>query len=463
VEGPAIALVLLVVYIAAQVAVRNRPLTATGPLDVDEHLTYPAASQASSVFSLNALFGAYLGLFWLLGLPVLVGLALGSLGALAFLRSILRSSGKERFEDYLAELLNWERDGARLLLAGLVVLTQLAYVSSELLILRVVLANALALAPTHATIVTTAIALVAYFYVLRGGYVALFRADAVQSVFVVAMVAALLVSLRWSQLQSLASRLLPATLPYWEFPAVTPTARYGLHIVLGAVMGFSFLTASPDCWKRGFLVTRQPGRRPFLALVGASVLPFLVTIPLVLYSKPPARGPAMLLDAFPGLAANRVLLLVAVLGFIASALSALNGSLLLAAHMVLAGIKAHRETTLADFQWVFALCLLVFSSVFFLLVSLGNSYALGVLLIPSYAATAGLGFGTRGWRRLPATGVVLGLLILMQGAWLLYFCSDPARFATSSTEPVATIPVALMAFFIFALAGRLPAGKGSPA
>ncbi|KAA0254709.1 MAG: hypothetical protein EDX89_08420 [Acidobacteria bacterium] len=455
-EGFWVAVCLLGIYAAAQFAIRARPLAGTGPLDVDEGLTYPALSQAGSVFSLSALFGAYLGMYWLLGLPAIVGVAVGSLLALWFVRSVILRSGADRYDGFLCGTFLGGDASTKLVTNGLIVVTQLAYVASELLILRQLLLTGFHLAPKHATIVVTAVAVIGYYYVLRGGYVALFRADAVQALFVGLMVISLLVSARADSLSGVTTLFQLRHLGYWRFGGLPHTWAVLAHGLVGAVMGFSFLAASPDSWKRVFLVTRRASRRPFLVLLAASVAPFLVTLPLLLVMVPPKAGSIVLLDAFPGVRQHEGFLIMTLLGLIASTLSAFNGSVMAAAHLVVVSLRRSatdpRPTTLAHYHWTMAGALLVFSLVFFGLLRFGNAYALGIFLIGPFSAAAGLLLGTWGLRRQPPTAVLLVALVGCLGAWLSWLLREPHVLAASNTAQVETIPIGLLPFLItFAL------------
>jgi len=73
------------------------PLDEERPLDVDIGLPWPEAAQASSVFSLTALFGTYLSLAVLVGLSVLVGATFGSIGALIAIRRTVLNSPPSRY------------------------------------------------------------------------------------------------------------------------------------------------------------------------------------------------------------------------------------------------------------------------------------------------------------------------------------------------------------------------------
>src|ERR1051325_5792897 len=151
----------------------------TQPLNVDEGLPLPEAGQASTVFSLSALFGAYFGIASVLGLPALTGLAFGTVVGLFLVRYWIVRRPSQRFEDFLFVLFQGNEKNA-VVYAMLLSLVQCAYAGSELLILREVAKTALGLKSEQATLVAIGVAIIGYFYVLFGGYMAVFRTDVLQ-------------------------------------------------------------------------------------------------------------------------------------------------------------------------------------------------------------------------------------------------------------------------------------------
>src|SRR5256885_16617631 len=76
------------------------PVPVAHPLDVDE-VPFPAAGQASTVFSLTALFGAYYAMFVILGVYALIGVAAGSIAGLFLIRRAALDATETRYEAFL--------------------------------------------------------------------------------------------------------------------------------------------------------------------------------------------------------------------------------------------------------------------------------------------------------------------------------------------------------------------------
>jgi uncharacterized protein YneF (UPF0154 family) len=186
--GLIVAVVLGFSLLLVHFTLRSQPMKSTRPLDVDEDLPLPWLAQTSTVFSLTALFGGYFGVAVALGLPAVTGLAFGTVLGLFIVRhwinSTLRGTEHEpRFEDFLSRILMGHSSNRMvyvLALAG----CQCVFATSELLILRELARVALGLKSEQATLLAVALAILGYFYVLHGGYMALFRTDVVQLLLV---------------------------------------------------------------------------------------------------------------------------------------------------------------------------------------------------------------------------------------------------------------------------------------
>jgi Na+/proline symporter len=290
-SGPALAVLLICSLLLAHFSVRAQPLRRSRPLDVDAGLPLPEVSQASTVFSLTALFGAYFGIFVVLGLPALAGVGCGTVLSLFAIRHWISESDPNSFEEFLTRVFSdGNRNGVGL--AVLLSLIQCCFAASELLILREISRVLLNLQPHQATLMAVAIVLVGYFYVLFGGYIAVFRTDILQFVFVAAMALAFSVYVIAVGHSGLLEKLLPRP-GYWEFPLSAlkvPIVTYTYQFLIGVVMGFSFLAAAPDTWKRVFIVTklRSQTLMRFWLFVVVGMLPFIMLAPVV-FSMPPNR------------------------------------------------------------------------------------------------------------------------------------------------------------------------------
>jgi hypothetical protein len=134
--GIAVGLLLLLSLTVAHFFAGAEPLKITAPLDVEDGLPFPWIGHASSIFSLTALFGAYLTITIIVGLEALVGLALGSIAGLVFLRGVVLKSNAKSFELFLrSRKFSHDRPMDELFFV-LLALAQAGFAISELVILR---------------------------------------------------------------------------------------------------------------------------------------------------------------------------------------------------------------------------------------------------------------------------------------------------------------------------------------
>jgi hypothetical protein len=429
------------------------------PLDVDEGLPLPEAGQASTVFSLTALFGAYFGIALVLGLPALIGLAFGTVSGLFLIRYWIGQHKPERFEPFLFGLLEGKERNAAVY-ALVISLVQCAYAGSELLILREIAKSALGLKSEQATLVAIGVAIIGYFYVLFGGYMAVFRTDVLQFVLVglMAVVSGAFLFIRHPPI-GWTTRLLPRA-GYWEMPVIgSGKGLYVYHFAIAAVMGFGLLAASPDTWKRVFQVSRRRGRPSvrFLTFVGVGLAPYLVLLPFAITIGPIPDGPLSKgLVFLPSLSSNLVFV-AAALGLVASFLSSFDSALLASVHvgLMLQRKKARVETELSRFHWLMVAALFTVFFVFKALYHFGNAYLLGNFLMGTYAMIAGVQVGTRGAvSRLPEHSL-LWIVVLGFAGWLIYFVSVGGLPAVPTTYQLNTVPGGVLLFFLTALACQL--------
>lgn len=436
---------------------RVRPMPVERPLDVDEHLPLPEFGQASTVFSLTALFGAYFGIALVLGLPALIGLAFGTVLGLFLIHYWIEQHKPDRFETFLLGLLKGnERNAAVYFL--MISAVQCIYATSELLILRELAKAALGLKSEHATVLAIGVGIIGYFYVLLGGYLALFRTDVLQFVLVslLAIVSGALLLTR-SIPAGWVGRLLPRA-GYWEMPLVgTGAGLYVYHFIIAAVMGIGLLVASPDTWKRVFQVSRR-GSSPrvrFITFVGVGVMPYIVLLPFAITVGLLAEGGAARRSVvFSARAPSNLLFVAAALGLIASFLSAFNSALLASVHLglMLVRKKVGMRREMSRFYWFMSVALLV---IFFLFKALplltGNAYLLGNFLLGAYALLAGVQIGTRGAvSRLPEHSL-LPLLAFGLAIWSVYFVSAGGLPEVPSLNQVNMVPAGVLLFFVAAL------------
>jgi hypothetical protein len=456
--GLLVAILLISSLLLVHFSIRAQPMPKTRPLDVDEGLPLPEAGQASTVFSLSGLFGAYFGIASVLGLPALAGLAFGTVIALFAIRYWIVSRQPNRFESFLFGLLEGNERNA-VVYALLLSLVQCAFAGSELLILREVAKTALGLKSEQATLVAIGVAIIGYFYILLGGYVALFRTDVLQFLMVGMMTlvsgAFLLIRhppIAWS------ARLLPRP-GYWEVPFVgSGRGVYVYHFVIAAVMGFGCLAASPDTWKRVFQVSKRKSRSKFrfLTFAGVGIAPYLVLFPFVIAIGPIPDGPLKQgLIFLPALSSN-LLFVAAALGLVASFLSSFDGALLASVHvgLMLQRKKAKAERELSRFHWLMVAALFTVFFIFKALYHSGNVYLLANFLMGAYALIGGIHLGTRGAvARLPENSL-LWIVVIGSAAWLIYFVqAGPPEIPT--TYQLNTVPSGVLLFLLTAATCQL--------
>jgi hypothetical protein len=445
-SGLAVAVLLMSSLLLAHFSIRAQPMRRSKPLDVDNGLPLPEVSQASTVFSLTALFGAYLGIFVVLGLPALGGVACGTVLSLFTIRYWIRELNPASFEQFLMRVFNLgSRNGV--VLAILLSLIQCSFAASELLILREISRVLLGLQPHQATLVAVAIGLIGYFYVLFGGYVAVFRTDILQFVFVAAMALAFSAYAIATRHSSILENLLPRV-GYWEPPFPTfniPLVTYVYQFLIGLVMGFAFLAAAPDSWKRVFIVTKlRPDTLPrFWLFVVVGLLPFIMLAPVVISIPPIPDGILDTSRIYLTVPVDRYLFVIAALGLTCTFLSSFNSAVIISAHVGLI-LSRTRERVQAEsdrYNWLLVSVLLTCFFIFQAFLSLGNPYLLGNLLLGPYTLAAGIQAGS--WARpdhLPEDSV-LWLVIAAMCCWTIYvgYAIETPRVAT--TYQFNTVPV----------------------
>jgi hypothetical protein len=450
-SGLAVAVLLISSLLLAHFSIRAQPMRRSKPLDVDSGLPLPEVSQASTVFSLTALFGAYFGIFVVLGLPALGGVACGTVLSLFTIRYWIRSLNPRSFEEFLLRVFNsGNRNGV--VLAVLLSLIQCSFAASELLILREISRVLLGLQPHQATLVAVAIGLIGYFYVLVGGYVAVFRTDILQFVFVAAMALAFSAYAITTGDAGSLEKLWPRV-GYWEFPISTfdiPLITYPYQFLIGLVMGFAFLAAAPDTWKRVFIVTklRSDTLPRFGLFIGVGLLPFIMLAPVV-FSMPPI--PDGILDTsriYLTVPVDRSLFVIASLGLTCTFLSAFNSAVIISAHvgLILGRMQKRARIESDRYNWLLVSVLLTSFFIFQAFLSLGNPYLLGNLLLGPYTLAAGIQVGS--WarpHRLPE-GSVLWIAIAAMSCWAVYvgYAIKTPRVAT--TYQFNTVPVGVSIF-----------------
>jgi hypothetical protein len=457
--GIVVAAILLASLLLVHFSIRSRPIQAGRPLDVDFGLPLPEVAQASTVFSLTALFGAYLGIYMLVGLSGLAGLACGTVLGLFLIRRWVAAHGDERFEQFLARVFGSQGSNSAVLALS-VTGVQFAFATSELLILRELARLALGVRPEQATLFTIGVGLIGYFYVLFGGYLAVFRTDVLQFVMVATMAIVFSVSLPPGTFSAGWIARVPGHPGYWSLLAGAPRiAVHAYHFGIALVMGVGFLAASPDAWKRVFLVVRikKQTRFRFLVFVLVGIAPFLAMIPFALAAPPLADGVVDTRTLFSGMFARDVLFVAAALGLIASVLSAFNSALVVGVHCSLMFQRARKSVAaeIGRFHWTLAAGLLVVFSLFHSFRELGNPYLLANLLLGAYAIVAGVQVATGGVTARLKPDALIWIVVPGAFAWFLYFLAEVEQPRVPTTYEINTVPGGVLLFFMTLLACRL--------
>jgi Na+/proline symporter len=455
--GLFIAVLLIASLLLVHFSMRARPMARECPLDVDEGLPLPEAGQASSVFSLTALFGAYFGIYLVLGLPALAGLACGTVLGLALIRHWIRTRSAATFEGFLLEILQGKPGNATAFGLALAAV-QCAFAGSELLILREITRVALGLRSDHATILVIGLAIIGYFYVLFGGYMAVFRTDVLQFAMVAAMAVALgIVAFRLEIPAGWTARLAPRP-GYWELPVLGGGWwLYAYHFFVGTVMGLGFLAASPDTWKRVFIVTKLRGRTRFWIFLIVGVTPFLLLLLLGIPTAPIPNGAVNAGQMFSAMLTSELLFVAASLGLVASFLSSFDSALLAAVQvgLILQRKKAPVEFESARFHWLMVTGLLTICLLFAALIHIGNPYLLANLLLGAYAIVAGVEIGSVGLLEGLPENSVLWILVVGFVGWFLYFVSNMGLPSVATTYQINTVPGGVLLCLLVAFACQL--------
>lgn len=456
-----IAVVLMACLLLVHYSVRAQPISARYPLDVDRGLPLPEVGQASTVFSLTALFGAYLGIYLMLGVPALAGLACGTVLGLFAIRSWVHKHRSRTFEEFISSMLSGPgRNGE--VFAVMVLLAQCAYAASELLILRETSRLALGMRADYAMLFAVSTGIIGYFYVLFGGYMAVYRTDIAQFVLVASMALAFGVYLTLtSSPLALSAGLWPRT-GYWDltlFGPVNGLGRYVYHFAIGAIMGFGLFGAAPDAWKRVFVVTRL--RRNTLArfaiFAGVGIAPFLALIPFGYVLRHVPNGTISLQHALPNSPAHDALFIAASLGLIACFLSSFNSALLASVHIGLLTQRSRQrvDVELPRFHWLMAIMFSIIFCIFIILCAFDNPYLLGNLLLGLYAIIAGIQAGTAASPGKLPENSILWISVVGFVLWFLCFVSAVGLPTVPTTYEVNTVPFGALLFIAVALICRL--------
>ncbi len=450
---------------------RARALQRARPLDEDR-LPFPALGQASTMFSLTSLFGACFGMFLVLGVYAIAGIAAGTIVGLLLVRTLIASSAKT-YEGAVYERLRRLPHPA--VFAGPLIGVQLAFAVSELLLLHSVFLSGLGMLPLYAILFTACVAIIGYSYCLIGGYGAVYRTDIVQFVVITIMclvlIAYMATTVTTTTFAASLSLRLQAHHPGHWFADSIPSIflQRSFDLVVGFLLGITFILSSPDAWKRVFIVSRKhPTKRSVALLAAAGALPFVLITPVVLAARPSVYGDLDPMFLVRDLSVNGMVFAFLILGMIACFLSAFNSALISATHLavLVARNRAAASDELVRYRYIIAVNFAVIIVLFIATIGFGNPYALGNLLIAPYGIAGALIAATRGATvparpRFIAWVWALGLL-----AWTLCLIPHAHILAFATTKQANTIPwamaISLLAFVavVISTRGRRAIGLG---
>jgi len=444
---------LIATLLLVHFSTRAAPMPSTRPLDVDEVL-FPALGQASTVFSLTALFGAYYGMFLVLGTYAIGGVAAGSIAALVMIRRAALEAEEKRYESFLYNRMSKFTDPEAL--TGPIGVVQLLFAVSELVILRAVLVVAFSIPDIYATVTVMLIATIGYTYCLLGGYNAVFRTDVVQLVTIIVMCFVLIGQLIAHGTDVAApaviSRLLGVHPGFWYADALpSRTFSHVLDFAIGFPMGLMFLLASPDTWKRVFIVSkRDPHVRSLFVLFAAGAFPFLLIAPLVITAPALKPGPINPLFILENASTNAVVMGCTLLGLTGSFLSAFNSAFISASHIGI--LQARRWTTTVDeivrFRYVAGVLFVALSALALLLLRSPNPYSLANVLHGPYAIAGATVLGLRGGKKKVSTRFLMAVWSIAVLLWSAYLSAKFDTWYVATTEEANTIPLGVLLFLL---------------
>ncbi len=434
---------------------RTEKLRSKSPLDVDDGIPFPEAGQASSVFSLTALFGPYLVMALLLGIASLLGLAVGSVVGLIFVYKTIKNSKTTSFEDFLSRRLEAATSSGRFILI-LVSITHLGFALSELLILKYISMVWLHMTPDSASFFAVSMSLIAYLYCLDGGYLAVYRTDVLQFVFVgifCLIICFFSISSNETKLENL--NLFGRHPTLWLLDDAPFYATHLFNFIISAIMGLSFILATPDTWKRIYITTNRPKHNSIVGLVLAGNLPFLLILPLTLFGKNIADKDFLQFKfLFAQIdAQSAIVRMFVLLGFVASFLSSFDSSLMNSAHTLsLARIFSRKgvmtRSGLQDYQRNMGAIFLLLNVCFIAYPALGisNPYLFANVLLGNFAIIAGMLTASNFFAlKIPLTDLIT-VVFFGISLWVVYIVSQPGILQAPSRIQIQTIPWGVFLF-----------------
>ena len=447
--------ILLLVHFSSQ----RRPLSSEAPLDVDDNLPAPWAGYASSAFSLSGIFGAFLGMFLILGWSAMLGIAIGVILSLVMVRSAITRANPETFEEFLRKRRFCTVQSCHLLLWLFLGLAQLWFAASELVLLREISIRGLGLGPRHATALALSIALIVYFYCLLGGYDAVFRSDVVQFAGMATMcIWIAYLSLTSPDISIPVDQHMAPPREFWSFGIIMSRPwKLALNMAISIPIGATGLLGTPGTWKRVFLALRRGSKyNSFAILVVAGVLPFALLSP-VLWRLRNSITQELPLDFLFTLGDSRAFSLALLIGMISAFMSAFNSSIVVASHIFmtkptpqgnspLSGLDMYRISLCIGFALIIVTSLTVFNQG-------ANPYIIGNFMVGPFCILGGLILGTSFLER-PFSGQGLfGIVLAFLVGWFAYMANLVLKTNTGSSASISQVesmPVGTLLFVLTA-------------
>ena len=432
-------------------------------VDVDKGLPFPAIGQGSTIFSLSALFGAFLGVFTLVGYVALLSATIGAICGLLYLKNQIKKMKGSSFHDCMVRVVQLNKGNRSFI--KLVIVAQLGIATSELIIMKNLLEVSFSVSPYHAAIFTISLALVCYFYSVFGGYTSVYRTDMVQFFSILLMCIILLV-MNFHHILNNGYQPFNVTTKvgeYWSTGIKFTEPLY--RLLIGYIMGFAYVVSNPDTWKRVFVVHKVMPDKGFRMLLLSGMLPFM-TLVICLFGFG-----GVTFDSLPNMefifkrigAHGPLLKSLVCLGFVSSFLSSFDSSLVVSAHFAALNMKKSQSPLhsidtyyLIHISLMFmAVCLIFFPLI---TVSIHNSYYLSNFLAGLYAIIASYLVATNFMRKRISAHTFLVMVFVVPSIWFVYLLSVENVLTTPSPHQINTIPgaalVTLVCFITFSRKAR---------
>ena len=240
---------------------------------------------------------------------------------------------------------------------------------------------------------------------------------------------------------------------YWSLfwpPASSGTGflTYIYQFVIGAIMGFSFLAAAPDAWKRVFIVTRlrEPSLSRFLLFIGVGIMPFILVTPIALTFPPIPNGVLNTNLFYSTIPTNDFFTIVAATGLTACFLSSFDSAILSSVHI---GLILRRDPRggasieIQRFHWLMVVVLFSTFLAFHILIKIENPYLLATFLLGPYATISAIQLATGARPAALPNHSVLWIMVIYLGIWIIYVF-EKLGSTTLTTYQINVIPFGII-------------------